>query len=730
MEYIKGKFKNSIFASTSTGYMVGLFRVSECSDELKDYINIPSTITFTGYFAGLNTDDTYIFKGEYIKHERYGYQFKVETYERIEPEGIDAVASFLTSSFVKGCGKRTALKIVATLGSDALKLIKEDKANLYKCGVSPKTAETIYKSIMDYYGQDELIVYLKSLDFSVKEITKMMSLYGTKIKDILETDLYSLTDIIDFNKLDHVFFKLFEETNDMRILGCIIETLKELTFNSGDTYSTVEEIYNTMLNRFNIDLYDRFDHYIEMLKNRYSIKVIDHKYYLMNYYEAERNVADTIYHMTTIEPFEIKNIDKKLERIEEDYNISYNDEQRNAIKASLLNQITIITGGPGTGKTTIINGILKLFQEVENIPPHKLKDRVALLAPTGRASKRMSEATLFPASTIHRYLKWNHETNEFNVNEYNKTNHDLIIIDELSMIDIELFSSLLNGVSNYAKIVLVGDANQLPSVSPGNVLKDLIDSDVIPHIELKNIYRQSSNSFIPILASEIKNGYIESNLDEKRDDYNFLKCDRSEIKLMISKIINTAKNKGLTEKDIQVLIPMYKGENGIDNMNMLLQSIFNPESDDKSEITYGSVIYRESDKVINLVNNIDQNIFNGDIGYITSINPKSEGVMEVDFYGNKVTFKRDELNVLKHAYAMSIHKSQGSEFNHVIIPLSPEYSRMLYNKLIYTGVSRAKKSLLLVGDEYSFIRSINNQYSEARKTSLKEMLINKIDRMV
>ncbi|MCR5483556.1 MAG: AAA family ATPase, partial [Bacilli bacterium] len=440
-------------------------------------------------------------------------------------------------------------------------------------------------------------------------------------------------------------------------------------------------------------------------------------------------IADTLYRMVNFDKETIKNIDNKIELIERDYMISYNAEQRKAIKEALENQVTIITGGPGTGKTTIINGIIRLYQEVNGLPNHKMKDHIQLLAPTGRASKRMCETTLFPASTIHRYLKWNHETGDFAVNEYNKTKHDLIIVDELSMIDNNLFSSLLDGISMNAKLVLVGDSNQLPSVGPGNILKDLIDSDMIPHIELKNIYRQSANSFIPTLASEIKNVYIESDLSQKRDDYNFIKCDRIQIKQMIQEIIKMAKNKGLDETDMQVLIPMYKGENGIDNINVLLQNIFNPENDSKKEITIGTTVFREKDKIINLVNNVENNIFNGDIGYITKINPKkSDEIMEVDFYGNKVTFKREELsaNIIKHAYAMSIHKSQGSEFNHVIMPISKEYSRMLYNKLIYTGVSRARKSLLLIGDEEAFIRGVNNSYSEIRKTALKELLLEHI----
>ena len=729
MEYIKGKYKSSIFESSSSGYTVGLFRVSEVSNNLKESIAVPSTISFTGYFTGLNSDDNYIFYGDYIKHERYGYQFKVETYERVEPTGEDQVIDFLTSSFVKGCGKKTAEKIVKGLGEKALDLIKEDKNNLIKLGISEKTSTTIYNSLIDYYGQDELIMYLKGLGFSVKEVTKLISTYGKKIKDILTNDLYSLIDYIDFKKLDEVYFHLFDETNDMRILGCFIETLKRLSFENGDTYSTQEEIYDYLLNEFNIDLYDRFDFYERILKNSYKIKVKDNKYYLFDIYNDEKYIADNLFRRANFDKETIKNIDNKILLIENDYSIKYNDEQKKAIKEALENQVTIITGGPGTGKTTIINGILKLYQSINNYPSHKLNDHIQLLAPTGRASKRMSETTWFPASTIHRYLKWNRDTGDFQVNEYNKTKHDLIIIDELSMIDTNLFASLLRGINDYSKLVLVGDSNQLPSVGAGNILKDLIDSDTIPHIDLKNIYRQSSNSFIPTLANEIKNVYIESDLSLKRDDYNFLSCDRSQIKNMVKSIMNTAKSKGLDETDMQVLIPMYKGENGIDNINILLQDIFNPESSSKKQITIGTTVFREKDKIINLVNNVENNIFNGDIGYITKINPKkSDEIMEVDFYGNKVTFKREELssNIIKHAYAMSIHKSQGSEFNHVIMLVSREYSRMLYNKLIYTGVSRAKKSLLLIGDEVAFIQGVNNSYSETRKTSLKELLLEHI----
>lgn len=725
MNYIKGKFKNSIYTSDS-GYTVGLFRVME-SDVEDDIQN--KTITFTGFFPELNTEDIYLFYGKYIFHERYGYQFQVLEYERVEPEGKDAVFEFLSSSFVKGCGEKTAKKIVETLGDNAIALIKEDKNNLLKCKISPISAEKIYNSIISYYDADEAIIYLKGLGFSVKEITRIISLYGTNVKKVLESDLYSLVDFVDFNKLDKIYFNIFDETTDMRKLACIIEAMKRLTFASGDTYSYKEEIYEYVLAEFKIDLYDTMDSLIEELESNGEVKVIKNKYYLENNYHDEIYIRDALFKIYSADTRMTSNFDNYLEAIETEFNIKYNDEQIKAIKECLLNSVTVITGGPGTGKTTIINGLLRMYQYMNNLTDLQMGRKVALLAPTGRASKRMSETTNFGASTIHRYLKWNHETKEFGVNELNRNEHKFIIVDEVSMIDSELMASLLRGIYHDIKIVFVGDEHQLPSVGPGNVLKDIIASDMFPHVRLANIYRQSDNSYIPVLAQEIKDVADYIDLENKKDDYNFLACDRKNIKSMLKNIVNRCIDKGMTEKDMQILAPMYKGENGIDNLNVILQELFNPTSPKLNEVHIGSLIYRENDKVINLVNNIDQNIFNGDIGYIKSINTeKASEFMTIDFYGNRVTIKKDEVPTIKHAYAMSIHKSQGSEFNHVIIPMSSEYNRMLYNKLLYTGVSRAKKSLVIIGDANSFMYAVKNSYSKERKTSLTELIVNKFEK--
>jgi exodeoxyribonuclease V alpha subunit len=721
MDFIKGKYTKSIFKSDS-GYLVGLFRVKESSENLKDINN--RTVTITGTVVNMNDEDTYVLYGEYINNERYGYQFRIDEYKKIEPEGIDAVYEFLSSSFVKGCGKATAKKIVDAYHESSIDKIKEDINNLINIGISNNTALKIYNSIKSYYDKDEVIIYLKELGFSINDINLMLKKHPDTIKNIIENDIYDLVDIIDFNKLDKVYFKLFDETKDIRINACILESLKQLAFINGDIYSYKEEIVTYLFENYEIDLGEYIDDYLNELNNLSKIIIKDNKYYLYSNYMDEYYIAKSLKAISNYEYPQLLKFKENIESLGRQYGIEYDEEQINAIRSALENPITIITGGPGTGKTTIINGILRLFRETYKLYHEDMTQKVTLLAPTGRAAKRMSETTLFPASTIHRYLKWNIDTNEFQVNEYNPIDQELLIIDEVSMIDNNLFASLLRGIRHNVRLVLVGDSNQLPSVGPGNILYDLIKSDMFNHISLNNIYRQSDNSFIPILAREIKDKDIDENLQDKHDDYNFLICSKDEIKGMIVNIVKKYIERGYTEKDVQVLIPQYKSQNGIDNVNVLLQQLFNPSNDSKDEVTIGSITYRVNDKVINLVNNTDNDIFNGDIGYIKAINKfNSKEFMTIDYYGKYVTIKREDITTIKHAYAMSIHKSQGSEFNHVILPMSMEYVRMLYNKLLYTGVSRAKKTLVMCGDPKAFMMAVNNNYSKLRKTTLKDSII-------
>ena len=728
MEYIRGKFKQMIFESDN-GYKVGLFRVKEASGEMEEYIN--KTITFTGYFADVDAEAYYKLTGNYVFNERYGSQFQVSSYEREEPKGKDAVVEFLSSSLVKGCGEKTAIAIVDTLGEEALTLIKENPDNLLLVpGISEVKAKRIYNSIVKYQSTDEIIVNLKKLGFTINESLAILNKWGESSLEIVNNDIYKLIDIIDFTKLDKVFLSMKDAEAEERILACLIETFKRVGFKNGDTYLDKEEIFSTIRNEFKIFIEeDELDEYLDKLKKSKDIVVKKKKYFLKEYYDYEEEIADALEMISRHSKTRVTNFDDLIAAVQLEYDVKYNSDQKKAIKNALTNRVSIITGGPGTGKTTIINSIVKLYVRIHNLNYKEVINDIALLAPTGRAAKKMSDSTGLPAMTIHRYLKWNKEKNEFQINEYNKNYHKLIIVDETSMIDTYLFASLLKGIGHNITLVLVGDSNQLPSVGPGLILNDLIESDMFTHTTLEQIYRQSDNSYIPILAKEIKEHDLSSEFTKQTDDYNFLHASGLTIKEMIRKICVMSKEKGLTEEEIQVLAPMYRGENGIDNLNVLLQDIFNPKSKDRKETKVGDIIYRVGDKVLQLVNDPDNNIFNGDIGYISSIGTimgsKNKDVFTINFDGNEIQYTREDLINIKHAYAITIHKSQGSEFAHVIMPVSKAYYKMLYNKLIYTGVSRAKKSLIIIGEEESLVMAVNNDYSNNRKTNLKEQIVNK-----
>ena len=501
--------------------------------------------------------------------------------------------------------------------------------------------------------------------------------------------------------------------------------MKRLSFNNGDTYHYEEEIKDALKREFDITIDDiLFDSITYALEEDNKIVISNNLYYLTENYDAETEISDNLYSLSSENSTPIYDFEKEIASLESEFNVIYNEDQKQAIKKALENKVTIISGGPGTGKTTIINAIVRLYIKMHNYSPMETIGNIALLAPTGRASKKMSMATSLPAMTIHRYLKWNKDTNNFGVNEFHKTNENLIIVDEMSMIDINLFNALLKGIRSNVQLIMVGDVFQLPSVGAGLVLNDLIESDLFTFCPLERIYRQSENSYIPYLALEIKNKDLSEDFVSQKDDYNFLEADSKLIKDMIKKICYMSKSKGLNENDIQVLAPMYKGENGIDNLNISLQELFNPYSDSKEEIRIGEVTYRENDKVLQLQNNPDCNVFNGDIGFVRKINKLSgkKDTVIIDFEGNKVEYTKEDMFQVKHAYAITIHKSQGSEFSHVIMPISRSYYKMLYNKLIYTGVSRAKKSLVIIGERNAFMMAVNNDYASSRKTTLKEKL--------
>lgn len=730
MKYIKGKVKSLIYEG-SNGYKIGLYRLKETNDsEMQDFLN--KTITFTGYFADFNLDDTYLFYGNLIYNDKYGYQYKVDSYEHQEIVGTEAVEEFLASPLIKGCGEKTAAAIVETLGEHALEKIRESYTNLL---LVPKMTETkalkIYDSLLKYQTTDTLIVAFKKMGLTINESLSIINKYGDQALTNFQANPYVLSNLIDFNKLDQAYLTFGSSEDTIRTEACLIETIKRMEMNTGNTYFSLNELVDGLKSCFNIILnQEELSKLLISLEQKLAIIHEDEHYYLTTTYEMESSIASDLTYINSFPSKPVTIFETEIIKLQQELQVTYNTDQLTAIKSSLENPITIITGGPGTGKTTIINAITKLYIKINNLSLKDISATIALLAPTGRASKKLSDSTGLPASTIHRFLKWNKESNEFQINEYNKNYQKLIIVDETSMIDTFLFYSLLKGLGSHIKLILVGDANQLPSVGPGLIFQELINSHLFQYCPLEHIYRQSSNSYIPVLASEIKNHEISSDYLSQKDDYNFLTVPSNLIKDMIRKICSLSIEKGLTENDIQILVPMYKGENGIDNLNIILQALFNPPAKDKKEIKVGDIIFREHDKILQLVNDPDNNVYNGDIGFISEIislkAPHKQDIFVLNFDGTKVEYKREDLINIKHAYAITIHKSQGSEFAHVIMPITKNYYKMLYNKLIYTGVSRAKKSLVLIGEPTAFLMAVNNNYSENRHTSLTTKLLHNI----
>ena len=732
-KYIKGIHKREIFRSDK-GYVIGIFKVKDTNDEeLEIYVN--KTITFTGYFADLKIDDNYVFYGELIEHPKYGMQYQVVEYERLKPNDKEGIVEFLCSDLFKGIGEKLARNIVTVLGEDCLDMILEDKSCLSLVPkLTNKKAETIYNTLYTYEESHKTIVYLTEIGFTMQDALEIYNTYKGYTLNKIETNIYSILDKIEdipFTKIDQIALNMdVSKDDENRIKYCILYIIKNITFQNGDTYLTFDEIYENTCKYLKIEIdYNIFKSYLNILKEEYKIITDYEKYYLKDVFDSEIEIVKKIKVLKTIKQTKYKNMDTYIKELEEYLNIKYNDEQLKAIKTALTENITIITGGPGTGKTTIVKGITRLYQDLNNLSLKEAKEEIALLAPTGRAAKRLSEGTNLPASTIHRFLKWNKDTNEFAVNEYDKAMQKLIIIDETSMIDINLLGSLFKGLTDNIKLVLVGDDNQLPSVGPGEILKDLIKSDLIPTIKLNLLYRQKEDSYINTLAQEIRNNNLSETFINKKSDYQFLECDTVNIKQSLENICKQLIKKNYNYKKFQIMAPMYAGIVGIDSLNKTLQEVFNPKDKSKTEIESGDIIFRENDKILQLVNMPDDNVFNGDIGIIEKIIPSSQSESKkneiyVDYDGNIVKYLPKDFSKIKHGYIISIHKSQGSEFDTVILPISKYYKRMLYKKLIYTAVTRAKRKLILLGEPEAFIYSVNNDEEYIRKTSLEENLKN------
>ena len=706
MNFVTGEFRKDIFCGTN-GYLVALFKVKDT--DLLEYKN--KTITVVGNFLENREFDTFKLYGHLVEHNKFGEQFNVVKYEKLKKEGKENIVNFLSSDLFKGIGITKAVNIYKKFKDESLDIIKNNSEKLFEVkGISIKDVNVLHDTLVSYESTYSNILKLTDVGFSMNDALKITTVYLSDIDDLINNKLYELYFNLDisFNTIDKIaLMNKYLKTDKLRLKSLIIYTFKLVTESIGHIFLYLDELYKYVIkiNKEEIDT----KLFLSIITNLIDEKLLtkeDKRYYLTSDYLDEVYIAKEVVNRLKNKKITEKDI-KIVEEIEDKLNISYNNNQKDAILQSLKNNFLVITGGPGTGKTTVIYGIYRALKK--DNPKMKIK----LLAPTGRASKRLSELTLEEASTIHRFLEWNKDSNTFSLNEHNKSDTNIIIVDEFSMVNNSLFASLLRALKPDTKIILVGDKDQLPSVGSGNLLFDIISS-IDNVVYLKELYRQAKESSIVKLAYAVN---LDKELETESDDELIIKEDGDILDSLKEIALNHVKD---DYKEFQVLVPLYKGSHGINNINKVLQEVFNKKDILKNEKIINDVIYREKDKVIQLVNMPDNNVFNGDIGIIEKITDKE---ILVDFDGNKVKYTSSTYNSFALAYAISIHKSQGSEFKTCIIPLSTSYSIMLYRKLYYTAITRAKKKLYLIGNKNILSLAAKNNTSSIRNTYLKEEIL-------
>jgi len=737
---IKGTVEAILFQNSDNFYTV--LKV----DTIETNESFDTMPTVVGFLPNVIEGDVYTFKGQTVEHPRYGKQLKAETFEKELPQTKDAIISYLSSDLFKGIGKKTAQNIVNTLGENAINDILNDASVLEKVPSLPKKKQKqIAEQIASNQESEKVMIRLHDLGFGPKLASSIYQYYGAETLNVLDKNPYQLVyDIkgIGFSKADQLAQKIgIQFDAPERIKAGLLFTLEEECIKQGHTYmphdQIIEATYNVLTQNSNHDdnqiKQEHIHRMLLELNEEKRIIVDNEKVSIPSLYYSELKSVQNLYriktHTSNLKEIEQSDLQIHIGEIETSNEVSYAESQKEALQTAINSKVMLLTGGPGTGKTTVIKGIVELYAEVHGISldydDYQEDDYpVVLAAPTGRASKRLQESTGLEAMTIHRLIGWNQDTQPEDILD-NEINARLIIIDEMSMVDTWLFHQFLSAVPLDAQIILVGDEDQLPSVGPGQVFKDLIDSKTIPRVNLTEVYRQQDGSSIIELAHRMKLGQ-PIDITQRFHDRSFINCGTDQIPTVVEKVVNSAVNKGYDMSDIQVLAPMYKGNAGIKRLNQILQTILNPKEKDTREIEFGDVVFRKGDKVLQLVNRPNDNIFNGDIGVIVGIfwakeNALNKDVLVVDFEGNEITFTRQDLLELTHAYCTSIHKSQGSEFPIVIMPIVKQYFRMLQRPILYTGLTRAKQSLVLLGDPQAFDIGLNTN-GQKRLTQLYDLL--------
>lgn len=719
METFIGQIHQVRFYSSETFFIVASVTTEEQERD----------ILMTGYMPEYSEHKTYRFEGEFIEHPRYGKQFKIEKYEEVMATDRAAIIRYLASPLFKGVGMTLASCIVDTLGDDALNVIVEDPNSLDRVrGMSEERKNNILEVLQNKDESQSALRFLMENGLTLKMASKVIAVYPDNALEIVQENPYTLVQTVEgigFKTADDLAMHMeIGKDHPYRLDACLVYAIKQMCMNQGCTYVAWEPLKQQFLALMPFLSEDQAEEVLARQIENGMIIVEDDRYYPDTLYQAEKNIATCLKrYINGVQEleFDFDDVEDQLIELEEKWNIEYDESQKDAIYAFMENDILLLTGGPGTGKTTIVRAMLALYKQL--FPTRK----IALVAPTGRAAKRLSEACETPAMTIHRLLKWDVSTGTFNMDKEHPIEADLLVIDEFSMVDTYLFSQLLNASNLVSKILMIGDEAQLPSIAPGQVLYDLIRSSQIECVSLKHIFRQDAHSGIVQISHALRdNEFDDDQIFDAYQDVHFMPCREQDVLRFVSKIASKAIKEGYDLYDFQVLAPMYQGVAGIDAINETLQQILNPSSPDKREVRIYQHIFREGDKVLQLKNRPDDNVFNGDIGQIIEIEKKdgfqyTQDRIIVDFEGDIVAYTSQDFGQLTLAYCMSIHKAQGSEFKIVVMPVVKSHLRMLRKNLIYTGMTRAKQALFLLGDREAFRMGISRDEARRQTTLTQKM---------
>ncbi|PSL35101.1 exodeoxyribonuclease V alpha subunit [Planomicrobium soli] len=742
VQFVLGRPVVSIFHNPDNLFSIAKVKIQQTNTSYEE-----KEIIVSGYFPQLSMEEQYRFTGLVKNHPKYGVQFQVETFTKEVPETEQGIIHYLSSDMFNGIGRKTAETIVKKLGKDAIKKILEDPEALDAVPrLSDDKKDNIRATLQMNLGLERVMIQLNDWGFGPQVGMRIYQAYREETIDLLTKNPFRLIEEIEgigFQRADELGAKLgITGSHPDRIKASILHLLNQASLSEGHVFvdaKTLIPLVKQLLEtsqREEISIEAVSKAMIE-LNEEGKVAGEETRLYLPSLYYSEVGIATKLETLLASQEnrdrFPASEVRRALGEAEERLGVNYAETQIEAIDSSINSSVMILTGGPGTGKTTVVRGLVEVYAELHGLsldPKDYAKKKepfpIILAAPTGRAAKRLSESTELPAMTIHRLLGFNGQEKEEETEK--EIDGKLIIIDEMSMVDTWLAHQLLKAVPEDAQIIFVGDQDQLPPVGPGQVLRDLLDSKRIPTVELKDIYRQSSGSSIIELAHQMKNGQLPADITAKTSDRSFIKAGAEQIPTVVEKVVKSALSKGHSIKDIQVLAPMYKGPAGIDALNRMIQEMVNPNQDGKrKELVFGDITYRIGDKILQLVNQPESNVFNGDMGEVVAIMKAKETVEKQDmlvasFDGIEVTYERSDLNQLTLAYCCSIHKAQGSEFPTVIMPVVRGYMKMLRRNLLYTGITRSKDFLILCGDPSVFRFGVERTDDTKRMTTLKDRL--------